>query len=81
MTNQKQSVLQAILDLAAAVLIALAVVFARQDDAAAYAAWAGVGGLLLFIAAMVTRMAAPSDGASAPSPHTTDVAQPPVATG
>lgn len=80
MASQNRSVLQSILDLAAAVLIALAVVFARQD-VAAYAAWAGVGGGLLFIFAMVTRMGAPSDEASAPSPHTTGVEPTPTATG
>lgn len=63
--------LQAILDLAAAVLIALAIVFARQD-VPAYSAWVGVGGGLAFIAALMMRMAAPSDEASAPSPRTTD---------
>jgi hypothetical protein len=71
MANQKRSVLQTILDLVAAVLIALAVVFARQD-VSAYAAWAGVGGALMFIGAIAMRMGASSDAASAPLPHTTD---------
>jgi hypothetical protein len=71
MANQNRSVLQAILDLAAAVLVALAIVFARQD-VTAYAVWAGVGGVLLFITALVMRMGAPFDAASTPLPRTTD---------
>lgn len=54
---------QAILDLATAGFIAAVFVLARQDDAAAYAVWVGVGGVVLFIVALLMRMEARSDEA------------------
>lgn len=71
MGSQKRAMWQAALDLGAAVVLALAFVFARQG-VTRYAVWAGLAGVLLFIGATAWRMGGPSDEAAAPLPRTTD---------